>query len=208
LLEIINSHKSEEICAALEEIPEDIRLGVEEVSIDMWGGFAKVIKRIFTNAKIVYDHFHVIQGINRELNKLRKSLKAKGKGLRYLLLKNQENLTKEEKSDLQSFLSDFPVLKIAFEMKEELRDIYRTARTPTSARNRIKQWLRHAKLFFQDSARSIERHLEGICNYFEHHLTSGITEGMNTKIKLIKRRSYGLPEFSHLRLMLLACFET
>ncbi|MFZ9737510.1 MAG: transposase, partial [Prochlorotrichaceae cyanobacterium] len=47
-----------------------------------------------------------------------------------------------------------------------------------------------------------------IGEYLKHHLTSGITEGINTKIKLIKRRSYGLPEFSHLRLMLLACFET
>ena len=73
------------------------------------------------------------------------------------------------------------------------------------SQRRLQKWLRYAKLFFKDSAASIEKHLEGVCNYFEHHMTSGITEGINTKIKLIKRRSYGLPEFEHLRLMLLTC---
>lgn len=123
-------------------------------------------------------------------------------------MKNEEELTEEERSELKLLLSECPVLRIACEMKEELRDIYRTARTPNSAKNRLRKWLRHAKYFFQDSAKSIERHLEGICNYFEHHVSSGVTEGINTKIKLIKRRSYGLPEFEHLRLMLLAGFET
>ncbi|ELP54893.1 hypothetical protein O53_3719 [Microcystis aeruginosa TAIHU98] len=36
----------------------------------------------------------------------------------------------------------------------------------------------------------IQKHLPGICNYFENHTTGGLIEGMNTKIKLIKRISY------------------
>jgi transposase len=208
LLEIINSHKSEEICEALEKIPDDFRNGVEEVSIDMWGSFVSVVEKIFPNAKIVYDHFHVIQNINKELNKLRKILKVKGKGLHYLLMKNKEDLKEEEKEDLNKFLLDSPLLWIAYQLKEDLREIYRNARTPQSAQRRLKKWLRYAKLFFRKSAASIENHLDGVCNYFEHHLTSAITEGINTKIKLIKRRSYGLPNFEHLRLTLLACFDT
>lgn len=208
LLEIINSHKSEEICEALEKIPDDFRNGVEEVSIDMWGSFVSVVEKIFPNAKIVYDHFHVIQNINKELNKLRKILKVKGKGLHYLLMKNKEDLKEEEKEDLNKFLLDSPLLWISYQLKEDLREIYRNARTPQSAQRRLKKWLRYAKLFFRKSAASIENHLDGVCNYFEHHLTSAITEGINTKIKLIKRRSYGLPNFEHLRLTLLACFDT
>lgn len=204
---MIDSHRAEDICKVLEEVPEEIRLGVEEVSIDMWGGFGKVIEKMFTKAKIVYDHFHVIQNVNRELNQVRKKVKAKGKGLKYLLMKNKEELKEEEENRLRECLSDCPLLKIALEMKEELRDIYRTAKNANTARNRLSKWLRYAKLFFGDTARSIERHLEGVCNYFEHHVSSGVTEGINTKIKLIKRRSYGLPEFSYLRLMLLVCFD-
>jgi transposase len=41
----------------------------------------------------------------------------------------------------------------------------------------------------------IERHLEGICQYFAHHTTSGMTEGFNTRIKLIKRQVQNDPNF-------------
>jgi transposase len=53
----------------------------------------------------------------------------------------------------------------------------------------------------------LEKHLIGICNYFENRTTNGLIEGMNTKIKLIKRKSYGFANFEHLRLKLLACFN-
>jgi len=53
----------------------------------------------------------------------------------------------------------------------------------------------------------IQKHLQGICNYFENHTTNGLIEGMNTKIKLIKRMSYGFTNFEHLRLKLFACFN-
>ena len=58
---------------------------------------------------------------------------------------------------------------------------------------------------YRDSAAMIERHLEGICQYFANHTTSGVTEGINTRIKLIKRQGYGFPCFPHFRLRLLAC---
>jgi transposase len=50
-------------------------------------------------------------------------------------------------------------------------------------------------------------HVIGICNYFENRTTNGLIEGMNTKIKLIKRKSYGFANFEHLRLKLLAYFN-
>ena len=59
LLEVIDSHKSDDIIAALKQQPLDIREGVEEVCVDMWGGFPKVIREVFPNAKIVVDRFHV-----------------------------------------------------------------------------------------------------------------------------------------------------
>jgi transposase len=55
LLEVIDSHKQEEIIEVLKQHPLEIREKVEEVSVDMWGGFPKVIKEVFPNAKIVID---------------------------------------------------------------------------------------------------------------------------------------------------------
>ena len=73
LLEVINSHKQDEIIEKLAVIDLDVRKNVTEVSIDMWGGYPLVVEKIFPNAKIVYARFHVMQHVNRELNKLRTS---------------------------------------------------------------------------------------------------------------------------------------
>jgi transposase len=65
-----------------------------------------------------------------------------------------------------------------------------------------------AGILYQKSANMLEKHLIGICNYFENRITNGLIEGMNTKIKLIKRKSYGFANFEHLQLKLLACFNS
>ena len=54
-----------------EYIYEKVREGVEEVCVDMWGGFPKVIREVFPNAKIVVDRFHVQKLLNQALNKIR-----------------------------------------------------------------------------------------------------------------------------------------
>jgi transposase len=71
LLEVIDSHKSEDIIFALKQQPESMRASVQEVCVDMWGGFPKVIKEVFPNAKIVIDRFHVMKLIHKALNQIR-----------------------------------------------------------------------------------------------------------------------------------------
>ena len=78
LLEVIDSHKSEEIIEVLKKKPLKLRENVKEVSVDMWGGFQKVITEVFPNALIVIDRFHVMKLVNKALNKLRLSLDLKG----------------------------------------------------------------------------------------------------------------------------------
>jgi transposase len=69
LLKVIDSHKSDEIIEVLKQQPQEIRENVKEVSVDMWGGFQKVIKEVFPNALIVIDGFHVIKLVNKTLKK-------------------------------------------------------------------------------------------------------------------------------------------
>jgi transposase len=85
------------------EQPLEVREGVEEVSVDMWGGFPKVIEKVFPNAVIVTDRFHVMKAVNEELNKIRKQIKfsLKIKGAKWLLLKNKKDLKEEELAMVQ-----------------------------------------------------------------------------------------------------------
>jgi len=72
LLEVIDSHQQDEIIEVLKMQPIEMREKVKEVSVDMWGGFPKVIAEVFPNAVLVYDRFHVMKPVNEELNKIRK----------------------------------------------------------------------------------------------------------------------------------------
>jgi transposase len=55
LLEVIDSHKQEDIIEILKQQPIELRERVEEVSVDMWGGFPKVVQEVFPNAQLVFD---------------------------------------------------------------------------------------------------------------------------------------------------------
>ena len=206
LLEVLDSHQQDELIAALRALyPVAERLAVEEVSIDMWASYTTVVQTVFPCATIVYDRFHVMQHVNRELNRLRKQMHVKFKGAPHLLWKHHQALDDEQRDRLRQGLKNHPCLAIAYELKEELYTLYETARSVNGAQRQLRRWLRIARLLYADSAAMIERHLEGICQYFAHHTTSGITEGINTRIKLIKRQGYGFPCFPHFRLRLLAC---
>ncbi len=74
----------------------------------MWGGFPKVIKEVFPHTLIVIDRFHVMQLVNKAVNKIRLMLNLKGLKNRYLLIKNASNLTESEKIELEQLLNCSP----------------------------------------------------------------------------------------------------
>ena len=205
MLEIVDSHKSDDIIAVLKQQPESIRAQVEEVCVDMWGGFPQVIRAVFPNAKIVIDRFHVQKLVNKNLNKIKLTLKIKGLTNRYLLMSNKVNLTLKEELELETLLQSSSVLRIAHELKEELITIYNSNITPSGGMRKLKKWLISAQIILKNAAITLKSHLEGICNYFRNRTTSGVTEGINTKIKLIIRQSYGFKNFDLIKEKLLAC---
>jgi transposase len=206
-LEIIEGRKGEKLIEVLSEKELEVREGVEEVSVDMWAGFTKVIKKVFPNARIVYDRFHVMQQLNRELNKLRKLMKVTGRKVKTLLLHNRKDLTNAEKEELDKTLIEHPCLQIAYEIKEKLREIYEKRQTFKGGKREIEKWLKTASILYRESAQMIQNHLEGVCNYFTNRTTNAVAEGMNTKIKLIMRQGYGFSNFDNFQLRLLAAFD-
>ncbi|WP_425335097.1 ISL3 family transposase [Nostoc punctiforme] len=207
LIEMIDSHRSEEIIEVLMKQAIEVREQVEEVSIDMWGGFPKVIKKVFPNAEIIIDRFHVMKVVNKDLNKLRRAAGITDRQSKYLLLSNRVNLKPEQIDKLEVVLGKSECLKIAYEMKEKFREIYESNLTVKKGQKKIQEWLNHAQVFFRESASTIENHLEGICNYFLNRTTSGVMEGINNRIKLIMRQGYGFSNFNNFRNRVLACFS-
>jgi transposase len=204
LVEVIDSHKQDKIVEVLEQQPLGIRKQVKEVSVDMWGGFPKVIEKVFPNAVVVIDRFHVMKAINSNLNTIRKQSGIKVKNNKFILLKNGIDLSTEENEKLELILRQSERLRTAYELKESFRAIYESKLTVEEGKNKIELWMNEARKVYCKAITTISNHIEGICNYFLNRTTSGVMEGINNKSKLIKRRAYGFVNFDNFRMRLLA----
>ena len=208
LIEVIDSHEQKGIIEALMEQPLEVREKVEEVSVDMWGGFPEIIKKVFPRAKIVTDRFHVMKAVNEELNKIRKQTKFKTKisGAKWLLLRNKEDLNEEQLENLERVLKQSKRLRRAYEFKEKFRDIYEKTKDREEGKVAIMNWLNEGQKIYADVIGTIHNHLDYICNYFLSRTTNSPMEGINNKLKLIKRQAYGFTNFENMRQRFLACF--
>ncbi|MEG4235757.1 transposase, partial [Microcoleus sp. Pol11C3] len=171
LIEMIDSHRQPDIIEVLRKQPLEVRSQVKEVSVDMWGGFPKVIEQVFPNAQVVIDRFHVMKAVNKDLNKLRRAVGITDRGSKYLLLSNRSNLNSDQIERLEITLEKSECLRMAYEMKEEFREIYETDMTVKIAQIKFKDWLNYARIFFKESCSTIVNHFEGICNYFLNRTT-------------------------------------
>lgn len=207
LIEVIDGHTQEVIIEKLMEQPPDVRDAVKEVSIDMWGGFDKVIAQVFPNAQVVTDRFHVMKPLIKELNTIAHQVGIRGWKNKAILLGNQQQLTPQQLEKLNQLLSQSSRLAIAYKYKEEFRQIYETSQTVEEGHERFTNWLKAAAQVYGQVLQTIQNHLDSICNYFVSRASSGVMEGINNKIKQIKRQAYGFTNFDNFRLRLLVCFS-
>ena len=173
----------------------------------MWGGLTKVVQLVFPNAQLVFDRFHVMKPVNEELNLVRKQTGMSVKGSKFILLKNGVDLTDSAQIKLAFILKHSQRLKLAYELKEEFREIFETCNTVEDGKSQLLIWLKKARAVYCDVLTTIRNHLAGICNYFLSRTTSGVMEGINNRLKLIKRQAYGFVNFDNFRARLLACFS-
>jgi transposase len=205
LLDVIDSHKQDEIIKSLKRLPEEARRQVKSVSVDMWAGFINVAKSVFPQAVIVIDRFHVVKPVLAELKKITRQSGLKKFAEQSLILKNGKSLTLEQREQLEKWLSKDSRLRKAYDYKEQFHEIYESKQSVEEGRRRIEEWLNIAREVYGEVISTIRNHITEISNYFIARHTSGVTEGLNTKIKLIKRQGYGYKSFASLRARLLAC---
>ena len=116
-------------------------------------------------------------------------------------------MTEEQKSKLEDILKYSKRLQLAYTLKEDFRTIFETCKTPEDGRERLQAWLQEAKVVYGAVLETICKHLDNICNYFLNRTSSGVMEGINNRIKLIKRQGYGFVNFTNFRSRLLACLS-
>ena len=181
----------------LTKIPKD---KVKEVCIDMKEGLRKVAEALFPEAKVVADHFHVIADSNRRMDEARRieqdiHQKKKVRIPKKIFLVGGEKLSEEVRGKLNAILERYPGLKGFYWAKEKIRELYRQETREKAARV-LDNLILNLKCADDGEmlrwGNTLKHWREPILNYFDQRTTNGFTEGCNTKIKMLKRVSYGL----------------
>jgi transposase len=182
---------------------------VEVVCMDMWLPYREAVEFCLPKAKIVVDKFHVVRGANKALDDLRKVV---GQGMtgaqrrklmhsRFLLLKRFKNLDAIEQFKLDTWLCQQPLLKKAYDLKEEFFDIFGGSETRLQAMSRYAAWEKEVATdptlykVFNDLITSMANWRVPIFNYFDtlpdNPLTNAFTESLNGVIKHLNQTGKG-----------------
>ena len=192
--------------------------GIRLALMDMWKPFRKVTTERAPNAAILFDKFHIMRHLGEALDSVRKSEHARLssrerryiKGQKYTLLSRRENLSLSGKQALGTLLKANKRLNTAYVLKESFGQLWDYEHEGW-ARKFFDNWrssLKWQRLkAYEKFARMIDRHWDGIAVYCkpENKVSLGFVEGLNTKIRVIQRRAYGLRDQEYLRLKILTC---
>lgn len=214
ILGVLPGHEKAEVIDFLRSIPLRIIQSIQTVCCDLWEAYTEAAREELPSARIVADRFHVTrhyrdaadQVRKQELHGLKKELpKAeyeKLNGSYRAFRKNAVDLNKEERKVLRSFFKHSALAKQAYWLREALTAIFNMNLSKKQAQSKIRGWIQKVHNSglncFENFLKLLNTWWEEITNYFIQRENSGFVEGFNNKVKVLKRRSYGIFNLKHL----------
>ena len=184
------------------QMTDEQKEGIEAVALDMWEPFINRVRHHCPQAKIVFDLFHLVKAFGEVIDEVRRDevRKARGpmrkvvKGSRYLLLKNRCNLRGSQRVHLRDLLTVNERLSAVYQLKDQLKMLYRY-KYRAWANRALEQWCQMAAEVDHPQMRRFIARLRsfeyGILNHCTYPIGTSPLEGVNNKIKVIKRKAYG-----------------
>jgi transposase len=214
ILGVLENREKDTVIAFLRSIPIRLLKTIHTVCSDMYEGFTEAVREEIQSAQLVIDRFHVTRKYRDGLDGLRKQelKRLKGeltqedysqlKGSLWALRKKQSDLKPEERKVLRTLFSFSPQLKLAYALQFQLTAIFDQKISKTIAKMKIKAWMKRVKknglTCFDEFLKTLDHWWEEITNFFLQRANSGFVEGFNNKIKVLKRRCYGLFNLKHI----------
>lgn len=209
ILAVLENKEKETVKKFFLSIPKRLQSTVRFVCSDMYDGFVNAAKEVFSKrVRIVIDRFHVamlyrknFEGIRKtEMKRLKKELAdseyGKLKNIMWILRKKVTDLTPEDTDVLKILFRHSPLLEMAYDFRNELTGIFDADLSKPQAKRKLKSWINGVKrkglTCFDGFIKTLEKRLDDISNYFINRDSSGFVEGLNNKVKVIKRRCYGI----------------
>lgn len=202
LLTILKGDDQKTLEDFFENIPEKYREKINEVCTDLRESYGTVIKKYLPNAAYTADRYHVETLARVMVDEIRKIVQEEGPrkkiNTKKILWANKDELSEEEQKKLEIIFwkyREYPVLRQAWMIKEKITEMYRIKDKSKAEEkfNEIIIMLETADYsgYLRPFHRTFRRWRIPILNFFENRTTNGFTEGCHTKIKMIKRISYG-----------------
>jgi transposase len=184
---------------------------IEAVAMDMNTAMDLEVRQHCPNAEVVYDLFHVVARFGREVvdrvrvdqaNALRADPKARQviKRSRWLLLRNRDNLESDHAVKLDELLAANAPLSTVYLLKTELKEVW----FAPSIREGARRWKRWMRLAIESEiapviqfAKRLRKYVRGIIASAVYPMNSSILEGVNNRIKVIKRMAYGFRDSAY-----------
>jgi len=198
------------------------RAKVQAVATDMSPAYVLAVMQNLPKARLVFDRFHVVKLLNEKLTELRRQLYREAtdglqkdvlKGVRWLLLKNPENLDEKrnERWRLEEALDLNRSLAIAYYLKEDLGQFWNQP-SRAAAERFLTNWCDRAEVsgirLLQKFANLLRGYRRGLLAWYADPISTGPLEGVNNKIKLLQRRAYGYRDLELFKLRILSLHTT
>jgi transposase len=178
---------------------------IELVAMDMSPAYRQGVRAHLPHARIVFDHFHVMQMAGRALDEVRKELRREGAELAGDLWSIRGNVwtrSAEQQARRQALCQQYPKLGRAMMLRETLQDVL-AGEDPASLRWWVTRARRARLEPFRKLADSLMEHWDGVVAFLETRVTNGVIEALNGVLQLAKRMARGFRSFTNFRLMAL-----
>jgi len=192
---------------------------IQAVSMDWWEAYEKAVEECLPNAEIIWDLFHIVKKYNKEvvdrvrLDEARRCQTEEEqqtmKKSKYILLKNRRNLTEDEPARLKELLAVNRRLSSVYILRDALKQTWDYIYKGCAEKwfNGWYQWAIRSRIEpLKKFARSLKKRLSGILAHCRYPISTGVLEGINNKIKVIKRIAYGFRDIPYFFLKIRAHF--
>lgn len=210
VLTVLETRTYESVSLYLKSLSQSVRNQFRAIAMDMWDAYIKAFSECCPNACIVFDPFHVIAAFSRVIDKIRaeqfRKADAAGKALlkksRFLLLRNPQNLKKEQRPRLKAILENNELLAQVYVLKDYLKRLWKYSYRK-SATKFLNYWCSLANetdnILLINFAKMLKNHSYGILNHCKFPISTARLEGINNKIKVIKRTAYGYRDLEYFK---------
>jgi transposase len=212
-LDILPDRKKETLIAHFQSLGSSFCEQIKHVSCDMWGPYSGVAKQCFPQAKVTIDRFHVVKALNDVLDTIRKTLRraypqqTAFKKLKWILFKRSKTLSDEQQLALQKAFALSKELQQAYQLRNSFHDIFDQTQSKPEAQQRLEGWVQKVNCTqnpaWNKFLKTLTNWKDPILNFVESGISNAVTEGCNNLVRYVRRVSFGIPNFEHMRLRVL-----